>query len=322
MFGVDVGGTKVSLGVVTLDGRLLAGRNVPSQIIADGNPAERLARLARELLTQAGELELRHACLVGPGNLTPDMAAFAPNNPHWSLSASGAALADELGVNEVALENDVNAAALAEYELGEFAGASVLLHLNVGTGFAGGAVIHGDVLRGAHELALELGYTLPRLHRTEHGAASGIAPLEQLVSGRGLADTAHARHGLDVDAAQVLNADGAQPELVALREEFLAELTAVTVNTAIAFDPVAVTFGGGVAAALTRFLPQIHTALNEFVPSPPRVNVSRIAGDGALLGAVAICFRKLGLAVPPALAEIQLRNPVHDLSNATASARS
>ena len=156
------------------------------------------------------------------------------------------------------VDNDVHAAALAEARFGAGRRYPDFIYINLGTGLAAGIVSHGALLRGANNLAGELGITAEL--RWEDGKAY---LLESLVSGAGLAGEAarlHSRYPASaiskriswqetVTAKDILRAHREGDVLAAeVMRRFMDTLLRVLVNMSLLFNPSAFVFGGGLAS--------------------------------------------------------------------------
>lgn len=308
--GVDVGGTKVKIGLTDVDAGLLDVAEIASGpdthtatlLASVHDELERLRLRAEQRL--GAPIEIVGAGLVTPGVVSDAGIALAPNNP-----GMGALQLHELtaaiGVARVGWANDVKAAALAEHAWGGLVGARSGLYVNLGTGLSAGAVIDGRPLNGAHGGALEIGYLLPA-SELGPGHRSGAAPLEDRMSGRAMRERA-VQHGLGpMTASAILQAaahDDADPAVRALADDFVDQLTRAVVNLSITLDADAVCIGGGIASATDAFLGPLRTMLDEYVPYPPRLAIAERPDDSSLFGAIRIACDEAGLA--PA----RVRNP-------------
>lgn len=163
--GIDVGGTKVAFALGEADGTLLAHRRRPTR--PSGDPERDVAELAagaRELLAEAG-VEVGALAGVGvalPGPLDPvgDRVIAPPNLPGWRDVPVRRWLASHLGEVPIALENDANAAALAEFRFGAGRDHGSLVYLTMSTGVGGGIVADGRIVRGHRWSAGEIGHTV------------------------------------------------------------------------------------------------------------------------------------------------------------------
>ncbi len=162
LLGIDVGGTKVAFGLGDETGRLRARQRRPTEPTRD--PQRDLARIvadARRLLEEAGvaprELTAVGVSLPGPLDLERGEILNPPNLPGWKRVAVRDPLAEALGV-PVHLENDANAAALAEWRFGAGRGLQHVVYLTMSTGVGGGLVLGGRLYRGVLASAGEVGH--------------------------------------------------------------------------------------------------------------------------------------------------------------------
>lgn len=159
---MDIGGTKIAVGVGDRAGAIRARRRRPTE--PTGKPADDLARIAddvRAALAEAG-LAVTDVAAVGvtaPGPLDPErgVVLLPPNLPGWRDVPISAVLHDALGV-PVFLENDANAAALAEWHFGAGRGFRHLVYLTMSTGVGGGLILDGRIYRGVLGSAGEIGH--------------------------------------------------------------------------------------------------------------------------------------------------------------------
>ena len=163
VLGIDIGGTKVAVGVVSGDGQRLAADRIPTQA---GEPHEktmpRMLELCRRVIAQAGIPEgtqLLAGGIVSPGPLDlPTGVIVAPKNlPGWRNVPIVRMLSDEFGM-PFYLDNDANAAALAEHRFGAGRGSSHMIYLTLSTGIGGGIIVDDQLYRGQTGNAGELGH--------------------------------------------------------------------------------------------------------------------------------------------------------------------
>jgi glucokinase len=157
-----VGGTKLALAVGDADGRILARRRRPTG--PSGRPEADLARIvadARALLAEAGlaphAIDAIGVALPGPLDPVAGVVHDPPNLPGWKEVDVRSPLVRAFG-RPVHLENDANAAALAEWRFGAGRGSRHLVYLTMSTGVGGGLVLDGRLYRGAGSQAGELGH--------------------------------------------------------------------------------------------------------------------------------------------------------------------
>lgn len=155
--GVDIGGTKIAVGVVDETGEILAKVTRPTQ---PDDPASIDAAIADAVRELSSEHEVGAVGLAAAGFVSADRktVTFAPN-----IAWRDYPLADNVsrllgGDLPVVVENDANAAGWAEFVYGAGREARSMALLTVGTGLGGAIVTDGTLLRGAHGFAAEIGH--------------------------------------------------------------------------------------------------------------------------------------------------------------------
>lgn len=256
ILGIDIGGTKLAIGLARSDGRLLVEARRPSGT-ADGPDAVigRVIEMARAAVAEAG-LALESVDRIGiacGGPLDPwrGVVRNALNNPGWIDIPLTERISMALG-RPAYLDNDANAAALGEHRFGAGRGVANLVYLTVSTGVGGGVVAGGRLLRGENGNAAELGHlSVDARGRACHCGSIGC--LETYASGTNIA----------VRAREAL-ATGDEPS--SLRERPADELSAADVSTAVAAgDPLATRLwdetmtllGAGIASMIHAFNPAL-----------------------------------------------------------------
>jgi glucokinase len=160
--GIDIGGTKTALALGDAEGRVLADARVATAPSGDARrDLARIAEAARALLAErgvaAGALEIVGVSLPGGVDPAGGFVRNPPNLAGWDRAPVRDLLADALGAR-VALENDANAAALAEWQFGAARGAQHAVYLTMSTGVGGGLILGGRLHRGDANLGGEVGH--------------------------------------------------------------------------------------------------------------------------------------------------------------------
>lgn len=158
--GIDIGGTKCAVCIGTAAGRILARREIPT---GAGRPPEavleELAELARALIDEERVVpEGIGVSCGGPLDRERGLVLSPPNLPGWDATPVGAFLEAAFPGVPVALENDANATALAEWRWGAGIGARHMIYLTQGTGIGGGLILDGRLYHGANDMAGEVGH--------------------------------------------------------------------------------------------------------------------------------------------------------------------
>ena len=159
---IDLGGTSVRAAVVDLNGGLagfVAGATEASQ--GPDAVIDRIVAVLHESLARTS-VEVSDLVAVGigaPGPLDWDTGVIheAPNLPGWKDVPLAARIADAIGLPTF-LENDANAAALAENQYGVAQGSENMLYITVSTGVGGGLILNGELWHGAYGSAGEFGH--------------------------------------------------------------------------------------------------------------------------------------------------------------------
>ncbi len=159
---VDVGGTSVRAAVVDAAGTIAGFVTRPTQ--AARGPDAVIAGIAdtlRDALARAAVAPQALAAVgvgaPGPLDWQTGVIYEPPNLPGWDAVPLSDRLTEALGV-AVYLENDANAAALAEFRYGKVRGVPHMLYVTVSTGVGGGLILGGRLWRGAYGSAGEFGH--------------------------------------------------------------------------------------------------------------------------------------------------------------------
>ncbi|UCE85170.1 MAG: ROK family protein [Deltaproteobacteria bacterium] len=162
LLGIDIGGSKLGLAVGDDAGRVRARLRRPAQLCGDAeSDVARLIRDAAQLLERAGsaphDLAAIGVSVPGPLDRERGVILAPPNLPGWR----DVPLRDRIAAafdRPVYLENDANAAALAEWRFGAAAGLSDVVYLTMSTGVGGGLILGGRLHRGQADCAGEIGH--------------------------------------------------------------------------------------------------------------------------------------------------------------------
>lgn len=183
--GVDLGGTKILSIVVDDDMRILGSDLRPTE--AWEGPDSVIEGILESVRIAAAGRPLRAVGIATPGPSDPDQGIVTtpPNLPGWRNVPLARLVGERLSV-PAWIENDANAAAMAEFRLGAGRGKRHMLLITLGTGIGGGIIIDSRLYRGASGGAGEVGHQqlVPSGPRCGCGR-SGC--LEALASGRALA---------------------------------------------------------------------------------------------------------------------------------------
>ncbi|MFI6306095.1 ROK family protein [Amycolatopsis thailandensis] len=291
ILGIDFGGTKVAIGLADRAGSLLVTRRLDTDAQAGAEQVvSRALAAARKLLADEGAADdLAAIGVVSPGIVLEDRILLAPNVPGWEELRLRELVADEFGSVGIEVGTDAKAAALAEWRWGALADTDPAVFLSLGTGIAAAVLVGGRLLAGANGAAGEIGYNLLSPQDTD-GFASGAAPLEEAVGGRGLGGRASVLLGRPVTAGELFGLAREDARAKDLVGAALDELSMHVANLAIALDPQRIAVGGGLVRSADILLPALRERLARAVPFPPELVTAKFDQDASLLGAIAIAL--------------------------------
>jgi predicted NBD/HSP70 family sugar kinase len=186
----------------------------------------------------------------------------------------------------VAVENDINLAALGEHWLGVARGVDDFVFLSVGTGLGAGLVLHGELHRGRHGAAGELDLVSAGLAQDIDPCAGALSALAARLAAEEDGDTSLAP---PYDPREVFGAARAGDAVARLVVEEEADRIALhVVPLAAVADVALVVLGGGLGANGDLLLEPVRRFLAAWLPYPPRVEVSSLGEAAVLTGALAV----------------------------------
>ena len=292
VLALDAGSEFLRGAVGDLSGTLLARSSVRTGAATGHQRVVELRRLADRLCADAGIglADVTQTVLGSPGVYDPmrDVVELAGALPEWDEPSVLAELRSAFG-SGLRLENDVNAAALAEQAHGHGRGVADFAFVSIGTGIGLGLVLGGRLHRGAHGAAGEIGY-LP-LGSGQPGDARDArrrGALEASASAAGIVRAAR-RAGLRRSAtarsvfAAAGSGDGRAGKVVA--DEALLVAKALCAVVAVA-DPELIVLGGGIGQA-DGFLAAVAREVRRRAPILPELRVSALGTDAVVDGCLA-----------------------------------
>jgi glucokinase len=313
ILAVDIGGTKIAAGLVTLGGEILSTLRTP--MVAKKSAAEGFAavRNATEQVLRGGQSgKIRAIGVSVPGWVDSRTGALisAANLPCWRNFP----LAQEIETQfhlPVRVANDAKAAALAEAAWGAGRGHRNVFYATLGTGVGTGLVIDGRIYSGRRGPAGEGGHITIDFHGPRCGCGKfGCA--EMYISGPAIARNAQqrlrkksAKRSLllklaggkiaDVKAEHVVSAADSGD---ALAKEVLAEIAerlAIWLGNIIdLLEPEIIVIGGGLSGVVMNMLPEIRKHLKHWASSPgnERTPIAKAfyGAESSLAGAAALHF--------------------------------
>ena len=292
VLALDAGSEFLRGAVSDLAGAVRARSTVRTAATTGHERVAELHRLAKSLCADAGIdlADVTQTVLGSPGVHDPkrDALRMAGALPQWDEPSVLAELRTAFGP-ALRLENDVNAAALAEQAHGHGRGISDFAFVSIGTGIGLGLVIGGQLHRGAHGAAGEIGFLpQPSGHPGDARDARRRGPLEAAASAAGIVRAAR-RAGLRgrLTARSVFEAaeggDRRAGAVVSTEAQLIARALCTVVAVA---DPELVVLGGGVGQA-DGFLASVTREVRRMAPVLPELRVSALGTDAVVDGCLA-----------------------------------
>jgi glucokinase len=292
VIGVDVGGTKIRSGAIDREGVVHRRHEIESP-----ETSEEAVLQALDDAVEAVRVDTVGAIGFGvPANLDRGTRRVlrSVNLPFDDFDLAGHARA-RFGL-PVAVENDANAAALAEWKLGAGRGVSNLVLLTLGTGVGGGFVLEDRLYRGwaevGHMVLVANGLPCP-------GTCHGLGHVEAYVSGTAADRAAQELWGPHADAHTLVNrARGGDEDARDCLAEIGALLGAAIGSLANLFDPEVVLIGGGFGDAAGDFLlasAQDVARRDVLAPADGTLTVlpAELGAEAGLIGAALVGFEAL-----------------------------
>ncbi len=287
VLGIDIGARFLRGALCDLDGTVRARHDVEG---ADAQSAlSAVAGLRDTLVAAAGVPDaVIDGAIVGvPGVVEGHTGnvELAANVPGLEGRAFGAELEERLGL-EVQLENDINLAALGEQWRGVARGVDDFAFLSIGTGLGAGLVLHDELHRGRHGAAGELDFVAAGAGLDIDPCAAAVSRLAGSLAGAAGASTTLAPpyDVRDIFAA-ARSGDAVGRAIV---EEEARRIALHIVPLAAVTDLALVVLGGGVGANGDLLLDPVRALLADWVPYPPRVEVSGLGEAAVLTGALSV----------------------------------
>jgi glucokinase len=290
VLGVDIGGTKTALLAWDLaTGAVLAQDVFPTPTeVGPVAMVDCLVAASDTLLTCCGQerANLRGIGVAVPGlvDAKAGVVLTAGNLVGWSRVPLCDLLRAQLHV-PVVIEHDANAAALGERWRGAAQDLENFAFVALGTGIGVGIVLNGELYRGAHHAAGELGdLVVGREYLGQDRGGQGN--LAQLIGGKTLRRRAKQATGDDMSAAEVVTNADDDEELAAMADEVADYLAMAIIAIAALLDPEAIIVGGGTAEAGEDLLDPVRERVAREVSAPPLIIASAFGSEAQLYGAL------------------------------------
>lgn len=189
VFGVDIGGTTVKLGLFDINGNVLDKWEIPTR--TENNGTKILPDIAESIQAKIAEKGMAKDDVAGvgvgaPGPVDGDGVVHKAVNLGWNQFNLKEELTELLGGMRVEGGNDANVAALGEMWKGGGQGHKNLVAVTLGTGVGGGIIINGKIMTGATGAGGEIGHIHVEDHEPEACGCGNYGCLEEYASATGI----------------------------------------------------------------------------------------------------------------------------------------
>ncbi len=310
--GIDLGGTNIAAAIVNEEFMIVKKKSIPTGAERDTKYImDDMAELCRSVCSDAGipldEIDAIGIASPGVANHTDGIIEYANNLPFKRFHICGE-LSARLGVKNVHVENDANAAAWGEAIAGAARGTRNSVMITLGTGVGGGVIIDGKVFSGFNYAGAELGHVVIELggrpcscgRRGCWEAYSSATALIKMTADKLEECKEKGRATLMSDVAgesgkisgitAFMAYDGGDIAAKEVIDTYITYLATGIVNMINIFQPEVLSIGGGISGEGQRLLdmltPQIKSEQygTDFVENT-RVCIAELGNDAGIIGA-------------------------------------
>lgn len=309
--GIDLGGTKIDIGVVDAAGKILRRELIKTSKIGPEAVVDDIYEAVQKLIQKNEHLEAAGVGMAGQIDSKTGNVHFAPNLG-WNHFPLGSDLAKKLQI-PVKVTNDVRAAAWGEWLYGAGRGSKDLICLFIGTGIGAGIVSDGKMLIGNSNAAGEVGHMTIDLNGPLCSCGNRGC-FEAFAGGWAIArrakeiisyDSVEGKKFLDLIGCEVDQVTGRHvieayqqksPLAKKVIEEVKEALIAGVANLVNAFNPEKIILGGGIITGAPFFIDVIREGVPKRALKATSENLqvvrAELKGDAGVIGAGAFAKRK------------------------------
>ena len=286
--GIDLGGTKIAIGIVE-NGQILAQKQTPTPQEGYEQVLESILGVSQELIASHADIAAIGIGVPGPVDYKLGSILFAANIRGMKDARIASDLEKALGFR-VFIENDANAAGFAEHIYGAASSLGSSIYITLSTGIGGGMFVGNQIIRGHHGSAGEVGHMILQ----PDGPICGFGHSgcwEALASGRAISRDLSHSNNQKISTREVF-------ELAKIKDR--KALTVVNnaarfsgralANLQKIFDPEGFVIGGGLSKVGDFYLDKIQKAADYYSMGFPNVKIfpAELSTDAGLIGAASI----------------------------------
>lgn len=296
--GIDIGGTTVAIATVNELGEINEQRVIPTDLSI--SPGEMIIRISEEVKQVVNSSGIAMDNIIGIGIGAPGpldskngMITCPPNLQTWIDVPIVDLLKKELPL-PITLENDANAAALAEKWIGAAQENDDFAYITVSTGIGAGIFADGKLLRGLKGNAGDIGHAVvdPSFGQCSCGQ---YGCLESIASGTAIAKHGSEILGKDVTTKEVFDQyHEGNEKIIEYIDKVLRVLGVACVSVINTFDPEKIVIGGGVSKVGDLLFNSIRSYVRNYALNPTgrqtEIVPAKLKQNAGVIGAAALCF--------------------------------
>ncbi len=311
--GIDLGGTNIAAAIVNNEFKIVKKMSVPTGADRDASLImDDMAALCKKICTEAGidfsEIEAVGIASPGVANHTDGIVEYSCNLPFRKFPIC-AELGKRLGIENIHVENDANAAAWGEAVAGAARGTQNSVMITLGTGVGGGVIIGGKVFSGSNYAGAELGHIVIEAGGRQCGcgrrgcweaysSATGLINMtkekieECKANGRATAMTDYVEKHGKVNGRTAFDCmragDAAAKEVVDTYIKYLASGLASIINI---FQPEVLSIGGGISGEGQFLIDLVFPYVDkeryggDFIDNKTQIRIAELGNDAGIVGA-------------------------------------
>lgn len=295
--GIDIGGTMIKYGLISLDGKISAEGEIPTEA---EKGIENLFKKISGIIEMYPKEELLGIAVSGTGQIDGNIGKVIGGNdiiPGWIGTDLVEMLEKKFSLPAV-LENDVNCAALGEKWLGAGKEKKDFICITIGTGIGGGIVMNDDILRGDTCVAGEFGH----IQIVKNGLECMCGKkgcYERYASATALVKMVKEKTGLKLNGKEIFERERAGESVFKeIVEEWIDYLTDGLSTITYIFNPSLIVIGGGVTKQGDYLCERINKSLAIKIGVNYKKNLSirfaELGNNAGMLGAVYLLLKKIG----------------------------
>lgn len=312
LLGIDLGGTTIKFGIMTLEGEIQEQWAIPTNILENGSHI--VPDIVESIRYRLEMYQLSSEDILGigmgsPGSIDRDKKTVTgAYNLNWADEQEvGSVIESELGI-PFAIDNDANVAALGERWVGAGENNPDVVFVTLGTGVGGGIIADGNLIHGIAGAGGEIGHIIVDTETGFECTCGNKGCLETVASATGVVRVAR-QLAESYEGASPIKAAIDKGEDVTSKDVFVAAaegdsfadsvvekvssyLGLATANISNILNPSTVVIGGGVSAAGEFLRSRVEKYFMQYAFPTVRkstvIKIAELGNDAGILGAASL----------------------------------